>query len=213
MNAGQALVRAYLNLNGFLTQTEIPVIERREEDGESGGEPYRVVTDIDVLALRFPHSEIRVAGGPPGPAGDLVFAVDPELGVSNDAMDLIIGEVKEGRPRLHPSLRSPETLGIALRRLGCCHPDKLPAVVEELRREGEARVEGSSAWVPCRIRILAFGDGRPGDRGDYRVVQLRHVAEFVQQHLRRYHDVLHAVDLADPALGILHLLEKLSRDP
>lgn len=204
MNAGQALVRAYLNLNGFLTQTEIPVIERGE------GEPYRVVTDIDVLALRFPHSEIRVAGNRSGPPGDIVFAVDPELEIAQDAMDLIIGEVKEGRPRLHPALRSRETLTTALMRLGCCHPHGLTEVVEELHRNGEARVDGGSGWVPCRIRILAFGHGEPGDRGGYRVFQLRHVAEFVQAHLRRYSQVLHAVELSDPALGILHLLEKLS---
>lgn len=204
MNAGQALVRAYLNLNGFLTHTEVPVVQK------DSGEPYRVVTDIDVLALRFPHSEIRVARGRPGPEDDLIFAVDQELDISRDAMDLIIGEVKEGRPRIHPALRSRETLTTALMRLGCCDPDELPDVVDRLRETGETRVNESPGSVPCRVRIIAFGDGEPGERDGYRVFQLRRVAEFLQEHLRRYSKVLHSVDLADPAMGVLHLLEKLS---
>jgi hypothetical protein len=204
VNAGQALVRAYLHLNGFLTDAELPVI-RKEKDGT-----FRVTTDIDLLALRFPHSTRRVAKGRPGLADDLVFQVDPELDVARDAMDLIIAEVKEGRPRINPALRSRETLTTALARLGCCHPDDLDQVVERLRRNGRATAERGTEAVPCRIRILAFGDGEPGDRDGYRVVQLRRVAEFVREHLRRYRKVLHSVDLADPALGVLHLLEKLS---
>lgn len=205
MNAGVALVRAYLQLNGYFTHSEIPVI-REEGKGE-----YRMVTDIDVLALRFPRAASLVSRGEPGASDDLVLEVDPELGVPSDCMDLIIGEVKEGRPRVNPALRSRETLTTALARLGLTSHRQAESLVKGLQKKGEVRIEAGGR-VPCRIRLMAFGGGSPVDRIGYRVFQLRRVARFVRSHLRRYEDVLRAVELADPALGVLHLLEKLKAE-
>lgn len=203
MNAGVALIRAYLQVNGYFTLSQLPVIRRRKHDS------YEQVTDIDVLALRFPRARHLVSEGRPGAADDLTFAHDPDLDVPEDAMDMIIGEVKEGRPDINPALRSRETLYTALVRSGCCPPRDLDRVVEDLRRGGEAHLEEPASGTSCRIRLVAFGDGAPGPRTGFTVVSLRHVARFLDRHLDRYHHILHPAELTDPVLGVLHLLKKV----
>ena len=214
MNAGVSLIRAYLQVNGYFTVSELPVIRRRRHGG------YEQLTDIDILALRFPLARHLVSEGRPGPDDDLTFAHDPALDVPEDAMDLIVGEVKEGRPDINPSLRSRETLYTALVRSGCCPPEELDRVVDALRHHGEAHVKeagpGGSGGTgrggvgtACRIRLVAFGHGEPGPRAGFTVISLRHVAGFLEEHLERYHDILHPADLTDPVLGLLHLLKKV----
>ena len=57
MNAGTALVRAYLRLNGYLVLEEVPVVAP-----EPGG-GFRTVTDLDLLAVRFPCARQGVPDG------------------------------------------------------------------------------------------------------------------------------------------------------
>jgi len=212
MNAAVSLVRTYLNLNGFFTVAELPVI-RRNRDGS-----FDQVTDIDILALRFPRAAHIVSRGLPGADDDLTFAHDPALDVSSSRMDLIIGEVKQGKPRLNPALREPDALTTALVRTGCCPPGELPRVVDALRSRGEAYLSAESAGIPCRIRLLAFGDtplveAQPGVPAAQGIVPLARVAAFIQDHLRHYRAILHPVHLSDPTLGLMHLLEKLKQGP
>lgn len=47
MDVAVGLVRAYLQVNGYFTVTEFPVVESVGTGG------YRSATDIDVLACRF----------------------------------------------------------------------------------------------------------------------------------------------------------------
>jgi len=203
LNAAVSLVRTYLKLNSYFTATELPVIKK----GDNG--LFFEVTDIDVLALRFPRAGHIVAQGRPGPLDDLQFPLDPLLEIPTDAMDLIIGEVKAGRPRLNPQLRSEDALYRALVRFGFCAPDRLERVVEELQERGESWVRDGEVAVPSRVRIVAFGDGIEHEGDRYTVIPLKKVAAFVTEHLRRYRDVLHPVRITDPTLGLLHLLEKL----
>jgi hypothetical protein len=206
VNPAVSLVRAYLQLNGYFTATEVPVV-RKGKDGL-----YQEATDIDLLALRFPLASHIVSQGRPGPEDDLFLSMDPELDLPTDAMDLIIGEVKEGKPRLNPQMLAEDTLYRALIRFGFCPPECLSKAVEELQRTGETWVRDGGVSLPSRVRLVAFGDGE-GSRGDgYTVVPLKHVAAFVQQHLRTYRDVIRPVRVSDPALGLLHLLDKLSED-
>ena len=206
MNAAVSLVRTYLKLNSYFTATELPVIKK----GDDG--LYFEVTDIDILALRFPRASHIVAQGRPGPLDDLHFPPDPELDIPTDAMDLIIGEVKAGKPRLNPQLRSEDTLYRALVRFGFCAPNRLDRAVEELRDRGETWVRDPEASIPSRVRLVAFGDGQSHEGDDYTVVPLKKVADFVTDHLRRFRQVLHPVRLTDPTLGLLHLLEKLREE-
>lgn len=204
MNAAVSLVRTYLGLNSYFTATELPVIKK----GDDG--LFFEVTDIDVLALHFPRAAHIVAQGRPGPEDDFQFPPDPLLEIPTDAMDLIIGEVKAGRPRLNPHMRSEDTLYRALVRFGICPPERLDRAMEELRDKGETWIRDGDVAVPSRVRIVAFGDGVEHEGDPYSVIPLKQVAEFVTEHLRSYRAVLNPVRLTDPTLGLLHLLEKLA---
>jgi len=206
LNPAVSLVKTYLTLNGYFTTTELPVIKK----GDDG--LFFEVTDIDILALRFPQASHIVAQGRPGPLDDLHFPPDPELDIPSDAMDLIIGEVKAGRPRLNPRMKSEDTLYRALVRFGFCPPDRLDKAVEELKATGETWVRDGGVAIPSRVRIAAFGDGEKHEGDGFTVIPLRRVADFVMDHLKQYRDVLHPVRLTDPTLGLLHLLEKLEEE-
>ncbi|MEJ2538995.1 MAG: hypothetical protein P8188_03245 [Gemmatimonadota bacterium] len=203
MNAGVDLVQAYLHLNGFLTITELPVIR-------AGRRGYEEVTDLDVLAVRFPWAAFTVPRGRPGPDDDLSLQLDTSLVSDQERVDVIIGEVKEGKPRINDTLRTEDALLTALRRVGLGPDEALLPVVEELQRSGESKRDARGGFiVPFRVRLLAFGHGKSGKRGQYSVVSLAHVAGFVENYLDRYHSVLMPSDLPEPVLGILHLLRKL----
>jgi hypothetical protein len=206
LNPAVSLVRTYLKLNSYFTVTEIPVIKK----GDDG--LFFEVTDIDILALRFPQASHIVAQGRPGPLDDLHFPLDPKLDIPSDAMDLIIGEVKEGRPRLNPHMLNEDTLYRALVRFGSFPPDKLERAVGELQKDGVAWIRDGEISIPSRVRIVAFGDGEEHHGDGYQVIPLRRVAHFVTDHLKRYRDVLHPVRIRDEPLGLLHLLEKLADD-
>lgn len=203
MNVGVRLVQSYLYLNGYFTVSELPVIRQKH-----GGD-FEEVTDLDVLALRFPRAEYVVPRGRAGPDDDLRMGVDRVLVSDDTVMDVIIGEVKEGKARVNDTLRSPAALETALRRVGCCPEVLMSRTVEHLSRRGEATLSTDEAGIPARIRLVAFGSGTTGDRNGYEVVSLKHVAHFVSSHLDRYHEVLQPADLGDTPLGLLHLLRKL----
>jgi hypothetical protein len=201
MNAGVALVQSYLRLNGFFTLSEVPIIRR----GRKG--QYHELTDVDILAIRPPRARTLVSRGEPGIADDLVFEGDPLLDLTPDATEVIIGEVKIGKPRINAGLLTPETLSTAVARVGICTDPELSSLVKQLQSSGEGRV-GEEGHV-ARVRIVAWGDGRSGSRGRYQVVSLRDTAKFLRAHLRRYREILTPIESGDPTLALLHLLEKL----
>jgi hypothetical protein len=203
MNPAVSLIRAYLELNGYFTVVEQSVVR-----GEARGR-FREITDLDVLALRFPRAQSVVPRGRPGLADDIRLTVDRTLDISADCMDLIIGEIKEGKPQVNHALRSDDVLYTAVARFGCCPEPEIDRVVDELQREGEARLRDGVEGIPCRIRLVAFGGGESGRRKDYTVVSMRDAARFVQEHIRRNHHILNPATVRDPVLGLLHLLRKL----
>ena len=203
MNAGVRLVQSYLRLNGYFTVTELPVIR-----GARGG-GYEEVTDLDMLGVRFPHAEYSVPRGRPGPLDDLHIGADPVLVGDHVGVDVIIGEIKEGKARINDAMRKPDALETALRRVGCCTDSRIEEAVQALQRSGEYRLPTADGCPDVRVRLVAFGEGKTGGRKGYTVVSLAHAARFVEAHLDRYHDVLNPADLGDTALGILHLLRKL----
>ncbi len=194
MNPAVALVQAYLQLNGFLTVAEFPIASGDTSTAEA-------ITDVDIIAIRFPGARAVgvTAGNPELP--------DPLLAVLDDAMDLLICEVKEGKARLNPNLRRRNTLHTTLARVGCCPPAHAEHHVRQLRRYGVAEI--NHPGVRCRARLALFA-GRPGDghRAPL-VIDLHHVAVAVCQFLVRHQPALHAVRLTQPALAHLQLLTKL----
>jgi hypothetical protein len=195
MDNAVALVRAYLHVNGYFTVTEYPVVGPARH-----GSGYRSVTDLDVLAFRFPGAGVS-------PEDHETWAPDPELGCPPEEPDMLVGEVKEGHAELNEAARDPAALRAVLIRFGCCPPAHAESLVQELLRKGTAHVPGGH-----RVRLIAFG-GLPPARPDSRVavISLGHVVEFLQAHLRRHWEVLRHAQSKDPALGFLMTLEKARR--
>ncbi len=196
MDNAVALVAAYLHVNGYFTVTEYPVLEA-VRDGQ-----YRTLTDLDILAFRFP----RAGRLTPGRKGDRVSCdIDPELGCDPRQADMLVGEVKEGRAELNRGATDPAVLRAVLARFGCCPPEHVDGLVRQLIRKGEAE-----SPVGHRLRLVAFGvDG--GTAANYRIISLGHVVQFLQDYLREHWQVLHHAQFKDPAFGFLMTLEKALR--
>ena len=111
MDTAVGLVKTYLELCGYVVLAELPV--RAPEGGT-----YRDVTDLDIVAVRFPHPPLALPRRLARPLA-VFLGVDPALESFEAGVDVIVGEVKEGRTRLNPALRREETIAFALRRLGC----------------------------------------------------------------------------------------------
>ncbi len=194
MDPAVSLVQAYLRVNGFFTVTEYPIVSRSKG-------PARTVTDVDVLALRFPAAQTWVpAGGKKAGA----LPIDDALGLAEDRMQMIIGEVKEGKARMNAAAYSPDVLEAVLRRFGCCETDP-GATARAVARKGEALTHGHCA-VPCHIRMVVFS-GR-GGVGRFQRISLAHIARFLIRHLSENDDVLLSTQLKDDALALMALLVK-----
>lgn len=194
MDHAVALVEAYLRVNGYLTVAEYPVLDVPRHG------PVETVTDLDILA-------IRLASGDDSGPGRRRPAVDPALGAHLDRTDMIVGEVKEGAPRVNRALREPRALQAALTRFGCCTTAEADDVASRLLRHGEVVAPAGHS-----IRVVAFGNPHgPATTGPWHTVSLDHVIGYLQDHLRAHWDQIGHSQLKDPTLGLLALLEKATR--
>ena len=197
MDASVGLVKAYLELHGYFVLTELPV---REEDRHG----YRDVTDVDIIAVRFPRPPDEVSETSAG----AFIATDPRLESPENAVDVVIGEVKEGEAHLNPGLRRRRTLELALRRVGCCPEAMVEREAEAIARRGRGAME-MPGGLPCEVRVVAFA-GRDGSaRGAGLTVPLRHCAEAVIRRVRDSNSVLAGAHFRDPVLDVLALGAKL----
>ena len=57
MDHAVSLVQTYLQLNGYFTSAEYPIMASAGRNG------VRSITDIDILAFRFPRVSLRSARG------------------------------------------------------------------------------------------------------------------------------------------------------
>ena len=204
MDTAVALTQAYLHVNGYFTVTEYPVLEAM------GTRPVRTVTDLDILAYRFPHAGHGAVGNQPRRLlSGAEFAVDPVLGSPIDRADMIVGEVKEGRPRLNRAMRDPAVLATALSRFGCCPPEDSRSLTREALRTGTALTPAGHA-----IRIVVFADAEGPVRHDpWLIVPMKHVVEYLQDYLSEHWSVLRHAQFKDPAYGVLALMEKWHVQP
>ena len=199
MNAGVARVRAYLRVNGYLVLEEMPVVLPEKIGG------YRTHTDLDIVAVRFPC----VRMGAPDAAGRIAnpIATDPKLDVPEGAIDVIIGEVKEGRAHMNRAIRSPEALRLGLARVGVCDEQELEKAADSLSEQAVVRIESCE---PVRqVRLVAFGMGTSRKTHTHYVVSLKDAWEFVDSIMERGHEMLLPASVSDPVLGLLHLANKL----
>ena len=187
MDTAVGLVQAYLRVNGYFTVAEYPVLDATGPDGP------RTVTDLDILAIRLHH----IPGDDP----------DPALGARPGAPDMIVGEVKEGAPKLNPAMRGPGVLAAAFARFGCGPPADAPALVQELLTAGQVLAPEGHL-----IRTVAFGNtARPHRSGSWHTVPLEHILDYLRDHLARNWAVVGRTQIKDDTLGLLALMEKAHR--
>jgi hypothetical protein len=199
MDHAVSLVQAYLQLNGYFTSAEYPIIAGA---GKSG---FRTITDIDILAFRFPSGEPLAQHARKEPKGLDVSGIDPGLGVPTDAIDMIIGEVKEGRVGINTGIRDPEVLRTVVARFG--EVSDVGKIVSQLLKSGSAEIPPSFS-----VRLIAFGSFPPGAPvPPCRIISLGHVLQFLQSYVRKHWAMLRHLQFKDPAFGFLMTLEKARR--
>jgi len=201
MDHAVSLVQTYLQLNGYFTSAEYPIIASARRNG------VRTITDIDILAFRFPSGlPISEPIGRHGPQGLDISDVDAGLGVPPDAIDMIIGEVKEGRVGINMGTRDPEVLKVVIGRLGD-NLNETDRFVAELLRNGATTLPGG-----VHMRLIAFGAFPPGAPvPPCRIISLGHVLGFLQNYVHKHWKVLRHLQFKDPALGFLMTIEKARR--
>jgi len=202
MDHAVSLVQAYLQLNGYFTSAEYPIIVAAGRNG------FRTITDIDILAFRFPNGlpTTSIARRKKTPHGLDTSELDAGLGASPESIDMIIGEVKEGRVGINSGVRDPAVLKTVIRRLGDPNID-IESVVHDLLDRGAARLPSGIV-----VRLIAFGAFPPGSPvPPCRIVSLGHVLEFLQTYVRKHWHVLRHLQFKDPAFGFLMTMEKARR--
>jgi hypothetical protein len=200
MDSAVALVEAYLHANGYFTVTEYPIIEALD------GGAYRVATDIDIMAVRLPGAGRLIPGTRSRRVRkQAVFEPDPALNTTDQSVDLLIGEVKEGRAILNEGARNAEVLRSVLSRFGGKAAKEVDGVVTQLLKKGEARLDQGP-----RVRVVAFGSsGAP--RRSYHVITLGHILEFFRETVDQHWGIMHQAQFKHPGLGFLMLQEKIRR--
>ena len=198
MNAGVELVRAYLNVNGYFTVTEYPVMDAE------GSQPPHAVTDLDILAYRFAGAGHELVHPEAEGRPRYRSVLDPALRASADEPDMIIGEVKEGRAALNPAIRRPGVMAVALTRFGCCPAEEADRLARELVHHGRAVTASRH-----HVRTVAFGGhGVGGTRAGVLVVPMDHVLRFLAAYIDQVWPVLRHAQISDPALSLLALMKK-----
>lgn len=206
MDTAVGLVKAYLELCGYFVLTELPVRAAGAGGGE-GRQGYHDVTDLDILAVRFPHRHHSLPKRARRPL-EVFLGADPDLGGSDEGIDLVVGEVKEGKAELNRALLRAETVAFALRRAACCPEEMVEEEAAAVVREGERRFT-MPGGTPCLVRLVAFaGQGEVSGHG-VRTVSLAHCAQFINRRLSEADDVFAGAQFKDPVLSLFALQHKI----
>ena len=197
MDIAVNLVESYLRLTGYLTLSEFEVQARREGGG------FDTITDIDIMAIRFPGP--IYAGDPHG--GDdahVLLLDDPALLLEEGQIDIIIGEVKQGAAEFNPGIRRHKVLHSILRRVEWLFEGGIAAVVDDLgeRQICEAPARGGGT---VRVRLVAFGRA---PETDLHTMTHTHMVETLMGFFSGLEDAFRPVQFRDPAPAMLSLLLK-----
>lgn len=196
MDVAVNLVESYLRLNGYLTLSEIEVQARNE------GGTFDTLTDVDIVGFRFP-GDTYVAETDPDDDRLLLIA-DDALDLSEDRIDVIIGEVKQGEAVFNPGLSRREVLRSVLRRMQWVYAEGIEGVVDRLS-QGGISFDPARGGGEIRTRMVAFGqsvDGGP------HTIPIGHVIESMVGFMERHDDVLRSAQFKEPAPALIRLLVK-----
>jgi hypothetical protein len=207
MDVATDLVEVFLRSNGYLTLSELQ-IQSLNKRGD-----WETVTDVDILALRFPGRVFIADAHDPTLASELEVPGVP-LYLEEDTIDVIVGEVKQGEAAFNPSLTKHETLHTALHRLSWIYSDgDLDRVVVDLRDKGVCYTPARGGGT-VRTRIVAFGQA---SEVTMNVIPLQVILERALGALESHDALLRSARSSSPAAAMLKLLHKtgfrFSRDP
>ncbi len=206
MDAANDLVEAFLRANGYLTLSELQV-QFLSERGD-----WETLTDVDILAIRFPGPIYMASPGDDGQDGALEIPGVP-LFLEEDTIDVIVGEVKQGDARFNPSIADQRTLRTALHRLAWLYvDDDLEQVVEDLGARGVC-YSNARGGGRIRTRLVAFGRA---DETTLNVVPMERILERFLGAFDQFDSVLRSARASSDAVATLKLIHKagfrLSRD-
>ncbi|HLE39436.1 MAG TPA: hypothetical protein VJA44_07270 [Acidimicrobiia bacterium] len=201
MDIAVNLVESYLRLNGYLTLTEFEVQARNERGS------FESVTDVDIMAIRFP-GEVFAGDPHDGIEARMLAIADPALQLEPDQIDVILGEVKQGFAEFNPGLRRHVVLHSVLRRLQWLFAADLAQIVDELARRNLCMVPGRGGGM-IRVRLVAFGRS---DHNDLHTIGHGHIVTTMLGFLSGLDDAFRPVQFRDPAPAMLSLLLKTGFD-
>ncbi len=191
MDIATDLVEVFLRSNGYLTLSELQ-IQSLNKRGD-----WETVTDVDILALRFPGRVFFADVHDSEMAAELEVPGVP-LFLEDDTIDVIIGEVKQGEATFNPSLTKHETLHTALHRLSWIYSEgDLDRVVE-----GYTPARGGGT---VRTRLVAFGQA---PEVTMNVIPLQEILERALGALESHDALLRSARSSSPAAAMLKLLHK-----
>lgn len=197
MDVAVNLVESYLRLNGYLTLSEFE-IQKKGRDGS-----YRTLTDVDIVAVRFP-GDVVAADSHGFEEGRMLLIHDSALRPEPDQVDVIIGEVKQGEAVFNPGLTAHQVLHTVIGRLEWIYGTEIEEIVEEVAREGLA-ITPSRGIGTVRTRLVAFGRS---PHLDLHTISLSHIVEQMTDFMTGFDDVLRSANFKDPASALLRLLAK-----
>ena len=139
----EALVALYLRLNGYFTSGFVV----------QSATPHQVTAEVDMIAVRHPHSSELAS----------VLKPSPELDLWDGGVDLIIGEVKSHGQALqfNPSIRSAGHVSTLLQWWGYLDKREVAAVADAVLAILQPLPGAKTApCVPCarnsRVRAILF---------------------------------------------------------
>lgn len=206
MDVATDLVEAFLRLNGYFTMSEIP-IQALNHRGD-----WETVTDIDILALRFP-GPIYLASTSDDALADYLEIPGLPLLLEEDTIDVIVGEVKQGEARFNKALSDEQVLRNALHPLAWIYTDgDLDMVVRDLGEDQVCYTQARGGGM-IRTRLVAFGQA---DEVTVNVIPIGVILERVVGALESYEAVVRSARPSSAAGGLLKLLQRsgftVSRD-
>lgn len=200
MDIAVNLVENYLRLTGYLTLSEFEV-QRRD------GDVFRALTDVDIMAMRLP-GPVYLGDPHDGNPDDLLLIEDPVLGLADDTVDVIIGEVKQGQAVLNDGIRHHAVLHSMLRRVAWVYDKGIDPVVDRLAEHGVCHTAARGGGT-VRTRLVAFGRS---DRTDLNTISLSHVIATMLAFFERHEEAFRPIQMKEPAPAMLRLLLKAGFD-
>ena len=197
MDVAVELVDGYLRMTGYFTMTEFD-IQRKTRSGE-----YVAVTDVDMVAVRFPGRTLAADVHDGDDAAQLLLD-DDALQLEEGMIDVIIGEVKQGEALINSGLKSHEALHSVLSRLEWLYEQGVGPVITDLQQHGVSYVEARGGGV-LRTRLVAFGQA---DKSGLHTLSLYHIICKMSEFMKLYEDVLKPAIFSELVPGFMRLMAK-----